>query len=203
MVVDSLAQNRQRLLQFLNAEVESLNSIIKVYVQRAGLTGGEDTTSELLNNVVVEALTHAQRYDPARPPRAWLLGIAANLVRRRQVEAARMDQREPLAVDLAGEGQETLGEDEIFELLAAHADEMAVEDSRDEIESRDRLANTLALLSADERRIVRLFAQGNLDGDALAALLQVSPGAARVRLHRALSHLRRLWFFSEEAKTND
>ena len=85
MVVDSLAENRQRLIHFLDAEMESLTGILRVYVQRAGLAGGEDTTSELLNSVVVEALTHAQRYDPTRPPRAWLLGIAANLVRRRQV----------------------------------------------------------------------------------------------------------------------
>lgn len=203
MVVDSQAQNRQRLLQFLNAELESLNDILRVYVQRAGLSGGEDTASELLNNVVVEALTHVQRYDPARPPRAWLLGIAANLVRRRQSEAVRLNQREPLAGDLVGQAQENLGEDELFELLSVRAMDLASRDLHDEIESRDRLASTLALLSLDERKVIRLFAQGSLDGDALAASLQVTPGAARVRLHRALAHLRRVWLYTEEAKTND
>ena len=78
----------------------SLTGILRVYALRAGLAGDEDTTGELLNSVVVEALAHAQRYDPARPPRAWLLGIAANLVHRRQVEMARLNQREPLASDL-------------------------------------------------------------------------------------------------------
>ena len=39
MVVDSLAENRQRLIQFLNAEVESLTGILRVYVLRAGLAG--------------------------------------------------------------------------------------------------------------------------------------------------------------------
>ncbi len=90
---------------------------------RAGLAGDEDALGELLNSVVVEALAHAQRYDPARPPRAWLLGIAANLVRRRQVEMAQRNRREPLAGDLVDGSQAGLGEDELFERLAAHSSE--------------------------------------------------------------------------------
>jgi RNA polymerase sigma-70 factor (ECF subfamily) len=203
MVVDSLAENRQRLIHFLDAEMESLTGILRVYVQRAGLAGVDDTTSELLNSVVVEALTHAQRYDPTRPPRAWLLGIAANLVRRRQAETARLNQRESLASDLAGERHESLGEDELFELLAAHAVDKAGQDIHGEIEERDRLSSALALLSEDEHRVVQLFARGNLDGDALAATLNVKPGAARVRLHRALAHLRRVWLYTEGKNANE
>ena len=200
MAVDRLAENRQRLLQFLDAEMESLHGILQVYVQRAGLAGSEDAASELLNSVVVEALSHAQRYDPARPPRAWLLGIAANLVHRRQAEAARLNLREPLAGDLLEERQESPGldGDELFELLAAHAAEPGGAGFGEDFEARDGLFGALKLLSVDERRVVQLFAQGNLDGDALAAVLHVTPGAARVRLHRALGHLRRVWFFTEE-----
>jgi len=203
MVVDSLAENRKRLIQFLDAEVDSLTGILRVYVLRAGLTGGEDTTGELLNSVVVEALTHAGRYDPARPPRAWLLGIAANLVRRRQAEMAHLNQREPLAGDLVDGRQAGLGEDELFELLAARAADITSQEMHGEIEERDRLTSALRLLSVDERRIIRLFAQCNLDGDAMADALHVSPGTARVRLHRVLAHLRRVWLFSEENKAND
>lgn len=203
MVLDGLAENRQRLLHFLNAEAESLNGILRVYVQRAGLTGGEDTTSELLNSVVVEALTHSQRYDPSRPPRAWLLGIAVNLVRRRQAEVARLDQREPLANDLTYKRQEGLGEDVLFDQLTAHVVEISGQDIHGEIEEREGLTAALALLSEEERRVIQLFARGNLDGDALAAALHVTPGAARVRLHRALAHLRRVWHLTEENKAYD
>ncbi len=199
MVADSQAQNRQQLLNFLTAEVETLNNILRVYIWRAGLAGGEDTVNELLNNVVVEALTHAQRYDPARPPRAWLLGIAANLVRRRQSETARLDLHEPLASDLASRNGEDTGEDEFFELLAAQVQDLASAQFPARLESRDCLAAKLALLSPEEQRVIRLFAQGGLDGKALATALNITPGAARVRLHRALAHLRRLWFLPEEA----
>jgi RNA polymerase sigma factor (sigma-70 family) len=198
MVVDSLAENRQRLIQFLDAEIDALTGILRVYVLRAGLAGDEDATSELLNSVVVEALTHAQRYDPTRPPRAWLLGIAANLVRRRQAESARLNQREPLANDLVDGRETSLGEDELFELLATHSTAGAGADIRGETEELDCLSTALALLSVDERRVIRLFSGCSLNGDALAAALHVTPGTARVRLHRALTHLRRVWHFTEE-----
>ena len=196
MVADSLAENRRRLIQFLNDEMEALFGILRVYMLRAGLSGDEDATNELLNSVVVEALSHAQHYDPARPPRAWLLGIAANLVRRRQAETVRLEQREPLAGDLVDASQGGLSEDDLFELLSSHAYEGA--DMQTDVEQRDRLVAPLALLSGEEQKIIRLFAQGGLDGDSLAAALHVKPGAARVRLHRALAHLRRVWLLTEE-----
>ncbi len=77
------------------------------------------------------------------------------------------------------------------------------EDIHTEIEMRDSLGAALRLLSVDERRIVRLFAQCYLDGDAMAAALHVTPGAARVRLHRVLAHLRRVWPFTEENNVHD
>ncbi len=203
MVLDSLAENRKRLIQFLDVEIDSLTGILRVYAMRAGLAGDEDTIGELLNSVVVEALAHAQRYDPARPPRAWLLGIAANLVRRRQVEMARLNRREPLASDLLDGQPANLGEDELFERLATYADEISRQEIHTAIEDRDSLTTALMLLSVDERRIVRLFAQCYLDGDAMAASLHVTPGAARVRLHRVLAHLRRVWPFTEENNVHD
>ena len=203
MVLDSLAENRRRLIQFLDGEIVSLTGILRVYAVRAGLAADEDTIGELLNNVVVEALAHAQRYDPARPPRAWLLGIAANLVRRRQVETARLNQRELLVGDLLEGRQANLGEDELFELLATRMNDIAHQDLHTEMEDRDSLTAALRLLSVDERRIVRLFALNNLDGAAMAAALHVTPGAARVRLHRALAHLRQVWHFAEENNTHD
>ena len=203
MEVDSLAENRKSLLHFLDAEVDSLTAILRVYLLRAGLAGDENSLGELLNSVVVEALAHAQRYDPSRPPRAWLLGIGANLVRRRQVELARLNRREPLAGDLAEEGPAGLGEDELFERLAAYAADTTAQDLPGKIEDQDGLASALKLLSADERKVIDLFAIANLDGDALAAALHVKPGAARVRLHRALAHLRRVASFTGEKTTHD
>ncbi len=204
MDVDSLAENRKSLLHFLDAEVDSLTAILRVYLRRAGLPGDEDSLGELLNSVVVEALAHAQRFDPARPPRPWLLGIGANLVRRKQAELGRLNQREPLAGDLAGSGPAELDEDQLFERLEATALAAANRpDLQSEIEQRDGLAAALNLLSSGERKVIELFVERGLNGDALAAALRLKPGAARVRLHRALAHLRRVWRFTEEKTSHD
>ena len=66
------AANRARLKQFIEAENERLLRTLCLYVVRAGLeTAGyaaRTTAAELLNDVVVEALSHAERFDPTRQP---------------------------------------------------------------------------------------------------------------------------------------
>src|SRR5512142_1414736 len=88
-----LAINRYRLRQFLETESIDLARILRVYAWRAGLPADENAVGDLLDQTVVEALHHAERYDPTRSPRAWLLGIAANLVRREQAALARLSAR--------------------------------------------------------------------------------------------------------------
>src|SRR5512142_727284 len=108
-----LATNRNRLRQFLETESAELSRTLRVYAWRAGLPADENAVGDLLDQTVVEALNHAERYDPTRPPRAWLLGIAANLVRREQSAVARLNAREPLAADLSQENR-LLSEEDIF-----------------------------------------------------------------------------------------
>lgn len=86
--------NRTRLRQFIEAEAGVLTRTLGFYLSRAGLT---ISAEELLSEVVVEALKHEERFNPARPPRAWLLGIGANLIRRKQAELARLDNPTILA----------------------------------------------------------------------------------------------------------
>src|SRR5512133_32642 len=99
---DTLDLIRDRLRQSLAAESAALAPTLRLYAWRAGLAPEEDLdlVSELTNQTALEALEHADRYDPRRPARAWLLGIAANLVRQRAAEKARLQKREPLATDL-------------------------------------------------------------------------------------------------------
>src|SRR5215468_4726173 len=92
-----------KLIQFINDQSEVLQGTLRFYVMSAGLaerTNAEQVASELLNEVVVEALQDQQKFDPARSPMAWLLGIAANLIKRKQVTSARRNRREPLMRDL-------------------------------------------------------------------------------------------------------
>ncbi|MCP4361337.1 MAG: sigma-70 family RNA polymerase sigma factor [Chloroflexi bacterium] len=93
----------QRLNQYIANETDALLSTLRLYVLRSGLASGTavaDTALDLLNDVTAEALQHADRFQPDRQPKAWLLGIAANLIRQRQTAQAKRDGREPLIQDL-------------------------------------------------------------------------------------------------------
>jgi RNA polymerase sigma-70 factor (ECF subfamily) len=189
---DLLALNRSRLRKFLEAESEDLTRVLRVYAWRAGLPADENAVGDLLDQTVVEALYHAGRYDPSRPPRAWLLGIAANLVRREQAAAARLSAREPLAADLSPDNR-LLSEEVVFERLAmlntVDAPD-AADDSPEDAALRQQVQAAVGQLSPGDQLVLHLFSEGGLSGEALGRALGISPGAARVRLHRALNRLR-------------
>lgn len=180
-----------RLRQFIETEAESLVGILRYYLSRANTPGDSlaAAASELLNEVVIEALQHEARFEPTGQPRAWLLGIAANLIKRRQVETARRNQREPLVRDLYPALEGDLSDGELFDRVAN-----LVGMTEDELDADAQVAALLRPLSPDDQHIIRLAVLHGLDGDALATELGIHPGAARVRLHRALNRLRTAYF---------
>jgi RNA polymerase sigma-70 factor (ECF subfamily) len=170
----------------------------RCYLARAGLAESgpalETAAQELLHEVVVEALQHEARFRAGGQPRAWLLGIAANLVKRRQVETARRNRREPLVRDLYPEIEQQMSDDELFDRAAA----LASVDLTDDLDSHAEATAMLAALGPDDQNVLRLAILHGLNGDALAETLGVTPGAARVRLHRALHRLRESYVAHKE-----
>ena len=76
--------------------------------------------SEILNEVVVEALKHADRLHSPEVTKAWLLGIAANLIKRKRAALFKRNHREPLVRDLYhNTNQDALSDDELFDQFAA------------------------------------------------------------------------------------
>lgn len=184
--------NHDLLRQFISGESEALLGTLRYYVVRAGLANGRDAALaavELLNEVVVEALEHADRFRPSGQPMAWLLGIAANLIRRKQAECAIRNRREPLVRDLYSGAQDALSEDEFFDRVASRA----VGEPTEEWEANEAVSAILAHVSEGDRRVLQLAILHDLNGEALAQELGIKPGAARVRLHRALNRLREAW----------
>jgi RNA polymerase sigma-70 factor (ECF subfamily) len=180
--------SRQRLEQFINAESASLAKTLRYYVMRAGLAVGSgigQAADEILNETVAEAFATADRLRPDIHPKPWLLGIAANLVKRRQHDLARRERREPLMRDLYAQTQDALSDEELFDLLP-----FVTEESLDELEENEHINSMLAGLSQSDADLLRLALLHDMDGAALGKALGISPGAARVRLHRALNRLR-------------
>ncbi len=175
------------LRRYIETEAADLQRTLRVYLYRAGLSGRDQSldaaASELLNEVVLEALRHEGRFRSSASPRAWLLGIAANLIKRKQAELARRHRREPLLRDLVAGADAAIGDDDLFDWLLTIAQPSADDET-------DRAAALLARLAPEDQRIIELAVLHELDGAALAQTLGISAGAARVRLHRALKRLR-------------
>jgi RNA polymerase sigma factor (sigma-70 family) len=123
---------------------------------------------EILHEAVAQAFAKLDTYDPARPAVNWLLGFAIKIIQ----QMKRHQGRE-----------------------AARADYV----SFDEVGLVDRLhgqaaQELLGLVSESDQQVLRLAIIEGLSGRELALELEITEGAARVRLHRAKQQLRRAYF---------
>ena len=199
---DTTTENRALLRRFIEAEIETLLGTLRVYILRAGLAdrqGAALAAVELLSDVTLEALEHADRFRPSGQPMAWLLGIAANLIKRRQARRATDSRREPLVRDLYTREQAALSEEELFARLAA----ASAPGPAQTVEMRDQVSEMLSHVSESDRQVLRLAILHDLNGKELASELDITPGAARVRLHRALNRLREAWLTQELQEGED
>jgi RNA polymerase sigma-70 factor, ECF subfamily len=124
---------------------------------------GPDLGRDLASETFVRAFAARKRYDPTRGNvRAWLFGIANNLLRRHH----RDEERRLRA----------------FALLDPPHDTMPP--------AEPRLADALVALSIEERDVLLLFAWADLGYAEIAEALDVPVGTVRSRLHRARAHVR-------------
>jgi RNA polymerase sigma-70 factor (ECF subfamily) len=142
---------------------------------------------DLLSETFLLAFRGRTGYTPGRAPvRAWLFGIATNLVRRH----ARDEERRYRAFGRAAghvESTTELGE------VAGRVDAQAL---------RGELADALVALPREELEVLLLWTYPQLSYAEIAAALDVPVGTVRSRLHRARGKVRtRLndrWLTDEE-----
>ena len=136
-----------------------------------------EDVADVVAQTFVHLLRTAERYDPARgEPAAFLLGIAANVVRELHRTGAR---RRSLVVKLAG--RDLLDDDDIERIEAAI----------DAARVAGALGDALDEVTDGERAMLQLVADGRSPGQA-AAELGISPSAGWTRLSRGRHRLRRL-----------
>ncbi|MBA2394666.1 MAG: sigma-70 family RNA polymerase sigma factor [Ktedonobacteraceae bacterium] len=181
---------KQQLIMFLTENTAPLLGTLRSYVQRMGLARGDDVPTialEVLQEAVVEALKHADRFIPTGQPMAWLLGISVNVIKRKKAELAQRARRETSIAALSQ--QESLSEGELFDQVAS----CVLAGPEQDIEANEQASSLLSLVSAEDQRLLRLAFLYDFEREALAEQLGITPVAARVRLHRALSRLRIAW----------
>ncbi len=179
------------LRRCFESEARALLRTIRMYVVRAGVADGGDIETaalEVLSRVAIEALKSPGKFDSDRPPKPWLLGIATNIIKRMQRERGKVYGREVPASQLTGGAADKGGDDEgkFFERVAA----LSTRTPEGTVLIREGTDELLNLVGPDDRRVLELAVLGDLDGNQLGRELGISPGAARVRLSRAITRLR-------------
>lgn len=136
---------------------------------------GPDLAEDVASETFLIAFDRRGSYNSARAEvRPWLYGIASNLIARH----ARAETRRYKALARAFGAPD---EDDHAEEVAVRLDAMAV---------RGRLAEALRRLPEPVRAVLLLVAWAGLNQQEAAAALDIPPGTARSRLHRARQEMR-------------
>lgn len=138
--------------------------------------GDRDRAADLTAEIFLAAIDSAHRYRPALgAPRAWLLGIARNLV----------------AGEWRSRDRRRSGEERLRGSVLLDSDDAARWDARIDAASRSReLFESMERLPDGERAVLELVALDELSLAEAAAAAGIRPVTARVRLHRARRKLR-------------
>jgi RNA polymerase sigma-70 factor, ECF subfamily len=135
---------------------------------------GRDAADDVAAATFAAAYAAWDRFDPARPVRPWLFGIATNLLRRHhRDEERKLRAYARTGVDPVG----GVDESEVVRRLDANAEQR-------------ELALVLAELRPEEREILLLHAWAELGDEEIAAALALPPGTVKSRLHRARARIR-------------
>jgi RNA polymerase sigma factor (sigma-70 family) len=170
------------LLVAMSRDVAAFEAFYDRYFERvmafaARRCSSAEDAADVVAQTFVQLLGAARRYDPARgQPAAFVLGIAANVVRELHRNGAR---RRALVSKLAG--RDLLDSDDIERIEAVI----------DATQVAGALTDALDDVPPGERQVLLLVADGRTPGQA-ADELGISTGAAWTRLSRARRRLRAL-----------
>jgi len=168
---------------FYRQHVEAIQGFV------ARRVGDRERAADLTAEIFLAAIGAAHRYRPGRgSPKAWLYGIAQNVV----------------AIDRRRAGREQARDERLRGgTLLDEGDAAAIDARIDAGAQQRRLYQAMDRLSETERAVLELVAIDELSLAEAAAAAGVRPVTARVRLHRARRKLRNeLDGASTEATTN-
>ncbi len=165
-----IATNPEIFEVFYREHVEAIQGFV------ARRVGDRERAADLTAEIFLAAIGAAHRYRPRRgSPKAWLYGIAQNVVAIERRRAGRERDREERL-----RGSALLDESDAAE-IDARID--AAAEQRHLYQAMERLTET-------ERAVIELVAIDELSLTEAAAAAGVRPVTARVRLHRARRKLR-------------
>jgi len=150
----------------------------------ARLTGDRGAAEDLVQEVFVRVLKYRRSYRAEAPFLPWLFALARNA-----------------ASDHARRRVEPIGARADADLLTT--DELPAEERLAHEAATRRLDAALARLSPEKREALVLARFAELPYEHVGVILGVSVGAVKVRVHRAMSELRALYFDASKENGHD
>lgn len=167
----------QRIWKARHGDRAALDELVREYYPRVyglcfRMLGNEDAARDAAQEAFARILRSLHHYREKARFTAWVLSIAANVVR-----------------DLLRKERKTLSFSEAVEESLAGGDEP--DRLIDRQEDQDRIRAAFQRLPADDQLLLLQAMQQGLSRAEIAEVLGISVNAARIRLHRALELLRR------------
>lgn len=147
----------------------------------------KDAALEMLAEVVQHALTAAATFDISRPPLPWLLRIALNVARHRYRDGHRRQHRETHLEEPSLDSRGGLSDSQFFDQVSA----LSLPGPEVGFVDRNALNGAIAALSSTDQQIIQATLERDWDMQKVAEALDIRAGTARVRLHRAIPHLKK------------
>lgn len=194
------SQAQAYLQRFLQENARQLQNILCGYVVKMGLASGENVelvAAEVFQDAVLETLAHAERFNPNMQARPWFLAIAANILKRHRADYLKRYRFEVLTGDLARQTPEESVGDVLDQMMGTRGGTSGPEQT---VIARESARELLALVAPEDAQLLHMALVQGWDASALGQLMGITPGAARVRVHRALSRLRAAWRQEQQRK---
>lgn len=168
-------------VRLIATDPEIFEAFYRQYVEAiqgfvARRVGDRERAADLTAEIFLATIGAAHRYQPRRgSPKAWLYGIAQNVV---AIERRRAGREQARDVRLRGSA------------LLDEGDAATIDARIDAAGKQRHLFEAIERLSESERAVLELVAIDELSLTEAAAAAGVRPVTARVRLHRARRKLR-------------
>jgi len=192
------ARDRAAVTRVLEGDREAFGELVEEYERSLfaflrRLTGNACDAEDLCQESFVRAFVRLAQYDSTRPFRPWLYRIATNLA----LSAMRARSAQPRLVAglLPGDEEGALPDDP--------PDRHAVDprESLARTQRRRLAAQAMEQLTPDDRAIIILHYEREVSIDGISAIVQKSPNAVKVALHRARQRLRLLIAAAQETRS--
>ena len=170
MLLQAMAQgNRQALTELYERHGHSILAYL------IGQLHDQQQAEEVLQDVMLAAWSNAASFRGESKVRTWLIAIA----RMKALTVFRQRKNKPTSVELVDDLVGDVDSNSISEVMERHDQQAAVREA-------------IRALPDDQRETLELVFFHELTGNEAAALLGVSPGTIKSRIHRAKNQLRGL-----------